>query len=68
MFLTVDELVELTGARRPSTQIRWLKSRQIRHYVNLAGHPVVCRAWLIGDRDAVPLPQRPNLRVLKRSA
>lgn len=68
MFLTEEEMVTLTGLRRPSAQIRWLRSRQIKHFVNGVGHPVIARAWLIGDRDAVPLPQRPNLQVLKRSA
>ena len=68
MFLTVNELHALTGYRRPSAQIRWLRSRQIKHYVNAVGHPVVMRAWLVGDRDAVPLPQRPNLAVLKGAA
>ena len=68
MFLTPDELRELTGYRRPSSQIRWLRARRVRHYVNGAGHPVVARAWLIGNTDAVPLPQRPNLAVLKGAA
>jgi hypothetical protein len=68
MFLTAEELLELTGLRRPSAQIRWLRSRQIRHYVNAVGHPVIARAWLIGDRESVSTPQRPNLLVLKGRA
>jgi hypothetical protein len=68
MFVTADELATLTGLRRPSAQIRWLRSRHIRHYVNAVGHPVIARAWLIGDHDAVPLPQRPNLQALNRTA
>lgn len=69
MFLTADELVALTGLRRPSAQIRWLRSRRIRHFVNAVGHPVIVRAWLVGDQaEAVPLPQRPNLRAVAREA
>jgi len=68
MFLTTEELFQLTGLRRPSAQIRWLRSRQIRHYVNAVGHPVIARAWLIGDRDALPMPQRPNLQILRGRA
>lgn len=68
MFLDAAEIVTLTGCRRPSLQIAWLRSRQIRHFVNAVGHPVIARAWLIGDRDAVPLPQRPNLQALKARA
>lgn len=68
MFLTAGELHDLTGYRRPSAQIRWLRSRAIKHWVNAAGHPVVMTAWLVGDKNAVPLPQRPNLAVLKGAA
>lgn len=69
MFLTADELVALTGLRRPSAQIRWLRSRRIRHFVNAVGYPVIVRAWLVGDQsEAVPLPQRPNLRAVAREA
>ena len=69
MFLTADELVTLTGLRRPSAQIRWLRARQVRHFVNAAGHPVVCHSWVSGDGATVtPLPQRPNLRALKGAA
>lgn len=69
MFLTADELVTLTGLRRPSAQIRWLRARRIRHYVNAVGHPVIVRAWLVGEQtEIVPIPQRPNLRAVARGA
>lgn len=68
MFLTADELATLTGYRRPGAQIRWLRSRAIKHYVNGVGHPVVARAWLDVDRDAIPLPVRPNLRAIQGGA
>ena len=69
MFLTADELVALTGLRRPSAQIRWLRARHIRHYVNAVGHPVIVRAWLVGEQtETVPIPQRPNLRAVARGA
>lgn len=68
MFLTPADLTTLTGYRRPGAQVRWLRSRGIRHYVNGAGHPVVARAWLDADRDAIPLPVRPNLRAVQGGA
>jgi hypothetical protein len=68
VFLTADELEQLTGYRRPGAQIRWLRSRAIRHYVNGAGHPVVARAWLDSDHDLVPIPVRPNLRAIQGGA
>lgn len=52
MFLTRDELVTLTGLRRPSAQARWLKAHRIKHVVNAAGHPVIARAWLEERRTA----------------
>jgi len=68
MFLTPDELIALTGFRRPGAQARWLRSRGIRHFVNGVGHPVVARAWLDADRGAVPLPVRPDLRAVRGGA
>lgn len=52
MFLTAAELVTLTGLRRPSAQIRWLRSRQVRHFVNAKNRPVVLRSW--NDPPAPP--------------
>jgi hypothetical protein len=46
MFLTADELRELTGYRRPSKQIEWLRERHWRFELNAAGHPRVARAYL----------------------
>ncbi len=40
-FLNNAELEQLTGYRKPSKQIEWLKRNQIPHIVNAAGRPVV---------------------------
>lgn len=66
-FLSTDELAHLTGVRRPSAQIRFLRDKRIRHIVNRAGHPVVARAWLVGQEADVVELHRPNLRVLQRA-
>lgn len=66
LFLTADEMTTLTGVRRPSAQIRFLRSRRIRHIVNRAGHPVVARAWIVDEADVVAL-ERPNLQILRRA-
>lgn len=64
-FLTADELVTLTGLRRPSAQVRFLRAARIRHVVNAVGHPVIMRAWLTGeDAPANPLRRRPDLRAV----
>lgn len=41
MIFQPAQLVDLTGYRKPSKQIEWLKRNQIPHIVNAAGRPVV---------------------------
>jgi hypothetical protein len=43
MFLTADELHELTGLKRWSAQIRWLSDRHWAHAVRADGRPIVSR-------------------------
>jgi hypothetical protein len=38
-FLSPAELVELTGLRRPSAQIAWLREHRWRYATNAVGHP-----------------------------
>lgn len=45
MFLTDEELIELTGYRLPSAQRRWLRTRGWRHEVNRMGRPRVARSY-----------------------
>ena len=45
-FLTDEELVELTGARRKSNQIRWLTQHRYPHETNANGAPKVLRCYL----------------------
>lgn len=44
MFLTQDEMRELTGYVKPLLQKRWLTSRGWMYEENAAGHPKVLRA------------------------
>ena len=46
LFLTPDELVELTGYRRKSAQIAWLSTHGWRFAVSAGGYPRVARAYL----------------------
>lgn len=41
MFLTAEQLRELTGYVKPSKQIEWLRRNAVPHFVNAAGRPVV---------------------------
>lgn len=43
MFLTADELAELTGRVRWSAQIRWLREKRWAFTVRADGRPVVAR-------------------------
>lgn len=51
MFLTPDELRDLTGYRMPSAQIRWLTRNGIRHWIAATGRPVVPRSAIDGGGD-----------------
>lgn len=57
MFLTPDELAELTGCKRKSGQIAWLKARRYPFEVNKTGHPKVLRETVFARMQAKPSPQ-----------
>lgn len=44
MFLTHAEVERLTGKKRPSAQIRWLRKRGYRIEVNGLGEPILAIA------------------------
>lgn len=50
MFLDSEELIELTGWRRKSTQIVQLKKMGIPFFVNASGHAVVARTAIEGQK------------------
>lgn len=54
-FLTLAEVVQLTGYVKPSKQIARLIDRGIPHEVNRFGRPVVPRDIL--DKSALPEPE-----------
>jgi len=60
MFLTPEEIAELTGIKRGSNgksreqrQITALKSMGVPHYVNVARRPIVARAVIEGASSAI---------------
>lgn len=56
LFLTDDEVKELTGYSYASHQIRWLQEQGIRHFVAKNGHPRVVRQAIVGEDR--PRPRR----------
>ncbi len=56
LFLTSEELAQLTGRKLKSQQIKWLKTSGLPFWVNARGHPVVTRAAVHG----LPVPKAPR--------
>lgn len=51
IFLSAEEIGTLTGKRRKSCQIAWLRKSGIPFYVNASGRPVVTRAAVEGQKN-----------------
>ncbi len=45
-LLTPQQVVQLTGRKKKSLQVAWLKANKIPHYVNAAGYPQVLESLL----------------------
>ena len=59
MFLTPDEICELTGYKQPAKQIMALRRQGVRVFVRRDGQPKVLRSALENKRE--PEPAKPNL-------
>lgn len=70
MFLTVEEIQRLTGKKRPSAQIAWLKDHGYRFTVNGLRQPIVAVAEstrkLVGG--AASRQEEPNWGAMHGSA
>lgn len=60
MFLDDTQLVRLTGRRRKTRQIEWLRAEGIPFRVNATGHPVVTCAAVEGRAQPAPEQPRPK--------
>lgn len=54
MFLTAEEKFELTGYRRKSAQIAWLRRNRVPHFINAGGDPVILRSTFNELHNARP--------------
>jgi hypothetical protein len=63
MFLTPDDLRDLTGLRRSSAQIRWLSAQGLRYVLGADGRPRVLRAEVEGRLLSKRPAREPRLRV-----
>jgi len=73
MFLTADELYALTGYRRKSGQIEWLRAKRWRFEITREGFPRVARGYyerrmIASIEQPTRLPKKPNFALLKGAA
>lgn len=64
MFLTSQQLAELTGYVRPSAQRRWLAQNGIRFWVRADGMNAVLVDQLTGDRKVQRPKWQPDLSAM----
>lgn len=64
MFLTPEEIAELTGRKVKRLQVEQLRTMGIPFYVNAVGRPVVVRSILENNKASTPKQkwQSPMLR------
>ena len=68
LFLTHDELKDLTDLKNPSAQIRWLKNHSYPFETGASGKPKVLRSLLIERLQSVPLSHKqsePNFDAIR---
>ena len=63
MFLTEQNMKELTGRVRPCAQIRWLKDNDWPFEINALGHPVVLRSVAVAKLGGNGQDDGPRLRL-----
>lgn len=68
LFLTADELRELTGFKRPSAQARWLKSHGWPFEISALGAPKVLRGVAVARLGGSPENDGPKLRLTDAAA
>ena len=68
MFLTADQLHELTGYKRAAYQCRWLAKNRVHFYVRGDGRPVVTETAIEPPegRKSGRRPSVPDLAALDR--
>jgi hypothetical protein len=71
MFLTHDEVTYLTGYKRPSAQIRWLRENGFNFRVAADGHSRVERAHcqaMMGTANRTARRAEPNFQGCRKRA
>jgi hypothetical protein len=63
MFLTAEEVAELTGYSKPGAQIKWLQAEKYGFAVDGYGKPKVLRQVVIGRLGGIQSKKGPELRL-----
>lgn len=63
MFLTEQEVVELTGYTKPSAQIKWLQAEKFGYVVGGDGVPKVLREVVVSRLGGIQKQKGPQLRL-----
>lgn len=63
MFMTAEEVADLTGYSKPSAQIKWLKAEKYGFAVGGDGRPKVLREVVIGRLGGIQKKKGPELRL-----
>ncbi len=64
MFMTPEEVADLTGYQKPSAQIRWLQAEKFGYVVGGDGQPKVLREVVLSRLGSVkPNKREPQLRL-----
>ncbi len=67
LYLSPDEMSELTGLTQGAAQIRWLQKNGIRHFVRADGKPRVPRRAVTEEADSssASLDLQPNFDAVR---
>lgn len=76
IFLTPEELAELTGRSTSASQQRWLKANGYRFVLNANSRPIVARGHVLARLGAAPddsitpvvAAPRPNFSAIQRAS
>ncbi|NWA24082.1 DUF4224 domain-containing protein [Pseudomonas gingeri] len=63
MFLTAEEVAELTGYVKTYAQIKWLRAEKYGFAIDGYGKPKVLRQVVLGRLGGVQLKKEPELRL-----
>ena len=67
LFLSRDELVELTDRQKSDAQIRWLKRNRVPFVTSEDGKPKVLRSVLVARLGGIVENPEPQLRLVNNN-